>query len=128
MATPADILSNPWSTLNLLPESIPHLLHWDLAYLWVLGRKPEVRPANWRVRAEAWRKLLGHLLLGNLKLETQVIREPLAEYTRQYGIEQVTKLYLNGKLVGVTSPVVLVRPLPDATDEELKALPALPFV
>ena len=39
--------------------------------------------------------------------------------TQPYGINEVTELTLDGKVIGIGSPVVLCRPLPDATEEEL---------
>ena len=42
MARLVDIMNASWREVDVTGESIPHLLHWDLAYLWVL-QKPEAR-------------------------------------------------------------------------------------
>lgn len=110
-----EIVDRPWVDLTLLAESIPHLLHWDLAYLWVLEKERDVRPDTWKERVEAWKYLLAQLLMDQLVIEEVPIKEPLIDYTRPFGLETVSWLRINGikEAVGVLSPVVLVRPLPD---------------
>lgn len=123
MAAPIGV-SGPWTSLKLFPESVPHLLHWDLAYLWLLQRAPSMRPAEWSERCDSWRRLLAHFLLNDLDVERTPISEPFLRFTEPYGIREVAKLFYKGTLVGVLSPVVIVRPLPDAEP----ALPELPDI
>lgn len=110
--------------MTIHPESIPHLLHNDLAYLWVLEKQPELRPRTWEARLEAWQYLVELLLIGELDVKEEVIREPLIAYTSQHGIDKVSWALVRGsdEFVGVLSPVVLVRPLPDFTDQDLAKL------
>lgn len=114
----------------LFPESISHLLHQDLAYLWVLSTLQEYRPSEWEYRVDGWRRLLGLFLLGRLRVVRTPIQQPLLARTKPLGIHAVDELWLADaqrgdaqEPVGVLSPVVLVRPLPDATPESLGALP-----
>jgi hypothetical protein len=126
----AQILEQSWNDLTVFPESIPHLLHWDLAYLWILRRPSQLRPDSWAWRAQAWERLLIHFLTGVLETEEQEIPEPLLSYARRFGVTRVTTLAktIAGQrvVVGVLSPVCLVRPLPDATQSILEQLPEDP--
>jgi hypothetical protein len=110
-----EIVDSPWVNLSLYAESIPHLLHWDLAYLWILEKHARERPDTWEERIDAWKYLISQLLMDQLIIETVQIDPPLIEYTRPFGLETVSFLKINGnkEAVGVLSPVVLVRPLPD---------------
>ncbi len=110
-----DIVDRTWFDLTLYAESIPHLLHWDLAYLWILEKQQSVRPDKWKERVEAWKYLIALLLLDQLSIEEVPIDEPLINYTRPFGLESVSWVKIRGieKPVGVLSPTVLVRPLPD---------------
>lgn len=121
------ILTEGWNDLTLYPESIPHLLHWDLAYLWILRTEGALCPDSWRWRVQAWERLLKHFLAGKLSREEESIQEPLLSYTRPFGISSVTKLiHVSGSertVVGVLSPICLVRPLPEASEGLLKLLP-----
>lgn len=127
--------SNTWAGYTLYGESIPHLLHWDLAYLWILQREENTRPSGWMAKVEAWRRLLCMLLLNELQLETKPIPQPLLTYTQPSGITKLTVVRatttsFGQKVIGVISPTVIVRPLPQPnrfgiTDEELSnTLPA----
>ena len=107
-----------WADFTLFGESIPHLLHWDFAYLWILQRDQNTRPAGWAPRVEAWRRLLCMLLLNELQLETRPIPQPLLSYTQPRGFSQVTFVSASNtvfgkKAIGVISPTVIVRPLPE---------------
>lgn len=115
-------MATNWPSVKLLPESVPHLLHQDLAYLWVLDLPPAERPSIWRKRVEAWKRLLSLFLLGRLELRTTRLDRPLLDFTKRYGIEIITELLYSGRVVGVSSNVVLVRPLPNFEDEDLKLL------
>jgi len=65
----AAYLKDSWKDITLYAESVPHLLHWDLAYLWVLEREPETRPDCWKPLLAAWEKLLQLFLAGRLRIE-----------------------------------------------------------
>lgn len=108
--------AHDWSSYRLHGESIPHLLHWDFAYLWILQRY-STRPQSWDDRVEAWRRLVCMLLLGELQLERQTIEWPLRRYTEPFGISDVVFVRAQGffgeRVIGVLSPTVLVRPLPE---------------
>lgn len=110
-----EIVDKPWVQMTLFAESIPHLLHWDLAYLWILEKPQAVRPDKWKERIEAWKYLLAMLMMDRLRRTQVSIEEPLSDYTRRFGIDSLCWLELegSGNPVGVLSPVVLVRPLPD---------------
>jgi hypothetical protein len=127
--------SNTWADYTLFGESIPHLLHWDFAYLWILQREQNTRPTGWKPRVEAWRRLLCMLLLNELQLDTKPIPQPLLTYTQARGFSKVTfvrapSTAFGPRAIGVISPTVLVRPMPEpnrigVTAEELAdVLPA----
>jgi hypothetical protein len=121
-----ELLNANWQSLDLRAESIPHLLHWDLAYLWILERHPDQRPARWRDRIEAWRKLLRAFLLGQLEVAPVELVDPFRSIVFQAGLGEVKVLDYAGSPVGVLSPTVLVRPLPGYRPGDFDALPALP--
>lgn len=110
-----ELVDRPWTDLTLYAESIPHLLHWDLAYLWILEKQQAVRPDKWKERIEAWKYLVSLLLMDKLIIDEVPIEEPLIDYTKPFGLESVSWVKIAGieKAVGVLSPTVLVRPLPD---------------
>ncbi|HKO60515.1 MAG TPA: hypothetical protein VJV03_05090 [Pyrinomonadaceae bacterium] len=110
-----DIVDSPWVNLSLYAESIPHLLHWDLAYLWILEKHPSERPVTWEEPINAWKYLVSQLLMDQLTIEKVAIDPPLIEYTKPFGLDTVSFLKIRdiNEPVGVLSPVVLVRPLPD---------------
>lgn len=118
----AEIVNGSWSEATLYAESIPHLLHWDLAYFWVLDREAHLRPAEWNEQIKAWRYLVALLLTDQLDIEIESIREPFLSLTKPYGIEEVSwlKLKHEGKVVGALSPTVLARPLPDYNRGDLR--------
>lgn len=117
----SDIMESPWLDTTLYAESIPHLLHYDLAYLWILEKQANLRPRVWKERLEAWRCLVELLLIGELDVKDQPIQHPLLRYTAPNGITKVSWVSLrkDDQQVGVLSPTVLVRPLPDFTSEDL---------
>ncbi len=112
-----------WGSYVLYGESIPHLLHWDWAYLWILDRQSTI-PPEWQARVEAWRRLLCMLLLGELELEARAIEQPLLSYTEKAGFNHLVfaraPLY-PGFPIGVLSPTVLVRPLPEPNRFEISS-------
>jgi hypothetical protein len=119
----AQVVDTNWDDRVLFPESVPHLFHFDLLYLWMLEKEPDRRPRTWRERIEGWRYLAALFLLGELYAEEEPIREPFVAYTRPFGIESVAWLVTRSdeklERLGVLSPTVLVRPLPDFTAEAL---------
>ncbi len=116
-----DIVNGSWVDMTLYAESIPHLLHWDLAYFWIL-EKEHLRPESWEEKVDAWRYLAGLFILGELEVEDEPIHTPFLEHTLPYGITKVSWLRFRNtqQRVGVLSPTVLVRPLPDFKDADLK--------
>jgi hypothetical protein len=122
MAKYSEIMKNPWINQTLYADSIPHLLHYDLAYLWILEKETDSRPANWRERVEAWRCLTALLLVGELDTKDEAIEEPLLKYTKANGITKISWVHLKNTTnkIGVLSPTVLVRPLPDFRKEDLQ--------
>lgn len=117
----SDIVNGSWVDMTLYAESIPHLLHWDLAYLWIL-EKGHLKPESWDERIEAWRYLVGLFILGELEIEEEPIHVPFLAHTHPYGISHISWLRLrnSSQRVGVMSPTVLVRPLPDFKDTDLR--------
>lgn len=105
------------SKIDLVASSIPHFLHWDLAYLWMLDRSPELVPPSWKERLLLWRRLLHAFLAGQLRVREHPISPFLEPYARQFGIEKLQLLDHGGRVVGLLSPVVLLRPLPDGKPE-----------
>lgn len=110
------------SDQELLPESVPHILHQDLSYVWFLSMRRELRPRGWLARCEAWKDLLTLFLLGGLDLEPIDTADlPIQELLVGAGFSEVfwlkTRADRTGveipRYVGVTSTTVLVRPLPD---------------
>ena len=122
MAKYEDIMEGPWINTTLYPESIPHLFHYDLAYLWVLEKQNDQRPSIWEERIDGWRCLIELLLIGELEVIEEPIREPLLKYTRPLGITSVFWVALrnSAEKIGVLSPTVLVRPLPDFKTDDLR--------
>jgi len=97
---------------TLFPESIPHLFHQDLVYLWIL--EAHNRPNSWQERVRAWRCLVELLLTGELTVVPQELQRPLLDYTSPYGVDRIQWVCLKNtdEIIGVLSPTVLVRPLP----------------
>ncbi|MGA8809945.1 MAG: hypothetical protein WB973_18895 [Thermoanaerobaculia bacterium] len=122
MARYSEIVGGSWEVKSVLPESIPHLLHQDLAYLWTLEQQPDQRPKTWLTRIEAWRVLLRLFFLDQLSVEPEPLRRPLLDVTERFGIRNVTWLRHKSskQVVGVLSPTVIVRPLPDFAEEDLE--------
>lgn len=107
---------------EILAESIPHLLHQDLAYFWMLSLPAVHRPSKWQGRIKAWKELLSLFLIGEIDLvPIEVARLPLAETLQNSGAPTpfwlVTRTTPGSderpRKVGVTSTTVLVRPLPN---------------
>jgi hypothetical protein len=117
----SDIVNTSWVDMTLYAESIPHLLHWDLAYLWIL-EKDHLKPESWEEKIEAWRYLVGLFIVGELEAEEEPIHTPFLAHTQPYGINKVFWVSLRGtqQRVGVLSPTVLVRPLPDFKVADLR--------
>src|SRR5574341_2507924 len=109
----AEIVNSSWSDSALYAESIPHLLHWDLGYFWILEGESHLRPTEWSEQISAWRYLVALLLTDQLDIEPEPIKEPFLSLTAPYGIGEVSwlKLKHEGDCVGLLSPTVLARPL-----------------
>jgi hypothetical protein len=107
---------------TLFAESIPHLFHQDLVYLWIL--EASNRPNSWQERVKAWKCLVELLLSGELKVDSEDITLPLLDYTTPYGVTKTHWLSLKNtdEVIGVLSPTVLVRPLPDLTQAHLETM------
>jgi hypothetical protein len=126
-----------WNDYTLFPESIPHLLHWDLAFLEVLEKDIGSRPQGWQQHIQAWRKLLAIFLLGKVEIVREPIKGQFAEFAGLFEMTYVNVLWWTAEApssintesslrlrkmpIGVTSPTVLVRPLPDG--DEIEQLP-----
>lgn len=123
-----DIVGKSWETINLIPESIPHLFHWDLAYLWILEKESKLRPRIWQDRIEAWKYLVAGLLVGELQVSEEPLKNPFLQFVLPFGVEKVSWVSLpkTGEKIGVLSPTVLVRPLPDYNDQLSKWTKTLP--
>ncbi len=101
------------SRLHIDAASIPHFLHWDLAYLWMLGRTQDFVPPVWHERIRLWRRLLHAFLAGHLRIREHEIEPHILNYVRQFRISRLCLLEYQRRVVGLLSPVVLLRPLPD---------------
>lgn len=121
MAKYHDIIEGSWEQRSLFAESVPHLFHYDMTYLWVLERQRDQRPKTWLTRVDAWKLLFRLFLLEQVSIVTEELRPPLIETTERFGVTSVTwlKSRQSGQPIGVLSPTVIVRPLPDFTDTDL---------
>lgn len=117
----SDIVDSSWVDMTIYAESIPHLFHWDLAYMWIL-EKDHLKPEAWESKIEAWRYLVALLLVGELDIEVEPINTPFLYHTQPYGVASISwvRLRETSQRVGVLSPAVMVRPLPDFKDSDLK--------
>jgi len=118
-------------TVDVIASSIPHFLHWDVAYLWMLECQPNERSGAWTERIQAWKRLVALFLLGKLELKTsgRLREHPFSEFAERLEIEELTWVCAQGRTepLGVLSPTVLVRPLPDfKAKEDLPGWPADP--
>lgn len=120
-------LNQSWVDRVLYPSSIPHLFHHDLQLLWILKKPTDLRPRTSQGLVEAWRKLVSHLLLGQLRGEEHTFTPPFSTFTARYGLPGVRVFSHDGTPVAVSSPAVLIRPLPDTNLAELCARLADPF-
>lgn len=111
-----------WLHAEIHPESVPHILHQDLTYLWILEKQLSWRPEGWKDRIDAWGYLISLFLLGELKATEEIIGPPLDRYAGQ-SIKDFKLTWLSlrstNERVGVMSPTVLVRPLPDFNPKNL---------
>lgn len=116
-----EIVGGSWEQKSVFAESVPHLFHYDMAYLWALEQQPDQRPRTWTTRIEAWKLLLRLFFLDQLHISSEELRKPLLDLTEQFGVRRITWLRnrVSGQAVGVLSPTVIVRPLPDFVDEDL---------
>ena len=111
-----------WRSLTVYPESVPHLLHWDVAYLWILEQPRDLRPFAWTSRVDAWRYLLGLFLTGQLQRKAEPVPPPMESITSRFGVREVSwwsAPALGNAPVAVSSPTVLLRPLPDFAGADL---------
>lgn len=101
--------------MEIFAASVPHLLHWDIAYLWMLERAETERPEDWKQRIRAWKHLVALLLLDGLEIREQIVQPPLLQFVAPWGMQAIHWVQPRGDStpLGVTSPLVLVRPLPD---------------
>ncbi|HEV7428330.1 MAG TPA: hypothetical protein VGQ46_18390 [Thermoanaerobaculia bacterium] len=115
------IAGGSWEQATILPESVPHLLHQDLTYLWVLEKAAEQRPKAWNARVEAWRQLVRLFFLDQVDIARETLHDPLLAVATRFGIDQITWLRhkQTNQPIGVLSPTVLVRPLPDFVELDL---------
>lgn len=116
-----DIVESPWGEATVYAESIPHLLHWDLAFLWILEKQPHLRPHGWHERIEAWKYLLSLFLMDELAIREEGLTEPFLSLAKPFGVSSVSWVSLKNTRtpVGIISPTVLVRPLPDYQEGSL---------
>jgi hypothetical protein len=116
-----DIVGGSWEQRSLFPESVPHLFHYDMTYLWVLEQQRDQRPKTWLTRVEAWKLLFRMFLLEQVSIVTEELRTPLIEVTQRFGVSSLTwlKHRQSGQPVGVLSPTVIVRPLPDFSESDV---------
>jgi len=117
-----DIVGGSWQQRSLFAESVPHLFHYDMTYLWVLEQQQDQRPKTWLTRIEAWKLLFKMFLLEQVSIVPEELRTPLIETTERFGVSSMTwlKSRQSGQPIGVLSPTVIVRPLPDFTDADLQ--------
>jgi hypothetical protein len=116
-----DIVGGSWEQKSVFAESVPHLFHYDMAYLWTLEQQADQRPRTWGARIEAWKLLLRMFFLDQLVVAPEDLRKPLLDLTERFGVRRITWLRsrVSNQAVGVLSPTVIVRPLPDFVDEDL---------
>jgi len=119
-----------WAGKTLYAESVPHFLHWDLAYFWMLEKSIEGEsghvPADWQQRLDAWRHLLDLFFLGKVNIEEELFRKPFSGIAEQHGLTSVSWLMHDSEPIGVLSPTVLVRPLPDFREDNRSNWPERP--
>ena len=117
-----EIVGGPWEQRSLFPESVPHLFHHDMTYLWVLEQQRDQRPKTWLSRVEAWKLLFRMFLLEQVSITREELRAPFMEMAERFGIRSVTwlKSRQTKQPIGVLSPTVIVRPLPDFADGDLE--------
>src|ERR1700682_1915502 len=115
-----EIIGGSWEQSSVFPESIPHLFHHDMAYLWVLEQQKDQRPRTWLTRVEAWKVLLRLFLLDQVTINAVELLPPLKEVAERFGLSRVTWLRSkeSKQPIGVLSSTVIVRPLPDFTDSD----------
>jgi hypothetical protein len=106
-----------WQGLPVFPASIPHLLHWDLGYLWALQQEPDQLDELWSARVAAWRRLLSLFLGGELSIRAAAVPTNLASLLASYGLTEVHELLYQENVVGILSPTVVVRPLPNMSEQ-----------
>lgn len=122
MAKFEDIVGGSWEQRSLFAESVPHLFHYDMTYLWVLEQQPDQRPKTWLTRIEAWKQLFRMFLLEQVVITDEELRTPLIEISERFGVTSVTwlKSRQSGHPIGVLSSTVIVRPLPDFAEADLE--------
>jgi len=94
-----------------------------MAYLWTLEQQPDQAS---EVVAHADRSVenccSGFFLLDQLAITPEELRRPLLDLTERFGVRRVTWLRhkQSSQAMGILSPTVIVRPLPDFGDEDLE--------
>lgn len=102
-----------FSKTRIFASSIPHLLHWDLAYLWMLECPPEYVSPSWQQPLENWRNLLRCLFAGLLEVREIPAGARLHQLLTPWGYDPLRILTYEEKPVGLLSPLCLLRPFPD---------------
>src|SRR3954453_933801 len=87
-----EIVGGPWEQKIVYAESVPHLFHYDMTYLWVLEQQPDQRPKTWLTRIEAWKLLLRMFFLEQVKASPEELRRPLLDITDRFGVRKITWL------------------------------------
>lgn len=115
-----EIVNSNFESLEIYAESVPHLFHYDLAYFWILEKKEFERPRTWRVRLEAWKLLVALFFFGKLEIVSEKIEDRFRVYAANFKMTDVQWVKIKGtkKYIGVLSPLVLVRPLPDFEESD----------
>lgn len=102
-----------FSKTRIFASSIPHLLHWDLAYLWMLECPPEYVSPSWQQPLENWRNLLRCFFAGLLKVKEIRAGAWLRPLLAPWGYDPLRILTYEDVPVGLLSPLCLLRPFPD---------------
>ncbi|MEO8382840.1 MAG: hypothetical protein ABI779_24495 [Acidobacteriota bacterium] len=117
-----NIVGGSWEQSTLFAESVPHLFHYDMTYLWVLEQQPDQRPKSWASRIDAWRLLIRLFFLDQVTIKGEELRAPLLGVGERFGVNRITWLRnrQSNQPMGVLSPTVIVRPLPDFEEGDLE--------
>ncbi len=103
------------------PLSIGNFFHEDLAYLAELEATGHVSPDVEQKQAAWWKLLLWYVNDDLKEIEQSLHGQPFLKWVPKRGgraenapaFDHITWLERDGRIIGIISPVVLVRPLPD---------------